>query len=183
MEINNKTIIITDPCYIIKNDKDWDLCDMGYHMESLGIINYIVESTQYGDWSCKTLKGDDIEDIRKEWNDKYFKFWNDYNFLELSNTEKSKLLDEFNTFSKEFNKNFCLGEFCADSGLVGVFILDEVLKYNPDFNYHITKPWTTTIIENFNGTVTITPVEIESDYEVRVIGKGNVNFTTIQSGL
>ena len=33
----------------------------------------------------------------------------------------------FNSDTKE-----PIGEFCADAGLVAVFLLDEVLKYNPD---------------------------------------------------
>lgn len=46
-----------------------------------------------------------------------------------------------------------IGEFCADAGLVSVINWDEVLKYNPDFDYHINKPWTVTLIKNFKGTV------------------------------
>lgn len=44
-----------------------------------------------------------------------------------------------------------VGEYCADAGLVGVFMLDEVLKYNPEFDYHIEKSWTTTWIKNCKG--------------------------------
>lgn len=79
-----------------------------------------------------------------------------------------------------------LGEFCADAGLVAVFLLDEVLAYNPDFNYHIERPWTTTLIKDFDGEIEIDVVEInEDDYyddEVRVIGTGNINFYTTQTG-
>lgn len=32
-----------------------------------------------------------------------------------------------------------IGYFCADAGMVAVFLLDEVLKYNPDFDYHINR--------------------------------------------
>ena len=32
---------------------------------------------------------------------------------------------------------FVLGSFCADAGMATVFLLDEVLKHNPDFDYHI----------------------------------------------
>lgn len=44
-----------------------------------------------------------------------------------------------------------LGRFCADAGLVSVFLLHEVLAYNPNFNYHLERPWTTTIIPDFKG--------------------------------
>lgn len=54
----------------------------------------------------------------------------------------------YNTDTKE-----AIGEFCADAGLVSVFSLDEVLKYNPDFDYHKERDWTTTLIPDFKGTV------------------------------
>lgn len=81
-----------------------------------------------------------------------------------------------------------IGEFCADAGMVGVFLLDEVLKYNPDFDYHINRPWTTTLIRNFKGAVSFQVVHYVGVYEdsnkfhkkgdsfeddeVRVIGHG-----------
>lgn len=80
-----------------------------------------------------------------------------------------------------------LGNFCADAGMVAVFLLDEVLKYNPDFDYHLNNPWTTTWIKNFDGEVDFVIAKIEDedyeDEEVRVVGKGNVNFITTQTGL
>lgn len=91
-------IIITDPCYITKND-DWSKCDYGEHMEALGLHNYICRDTMYGDWSCTTFNSDTDEK---------------------------------------------LGEFCADAGMVAVFDLAEVLAYNPEFDYHTDRSWTTT---------------------------------------
>lgn len=93
----------------------------------------------------------------------------------------------------------CIGEFCADAGMVAVFLLDEVLKYNPDFDYHIKRPWTTTFIKDFDGEVNFKVVHTEGKYEedteywnkgdkwendeVHVIGKGNINFVGRQTGL
>lgn len=65
-----------------------------------------------------------------------------------------------------------IGEFCADSGMVAVFLLDEVLKYNPDFDYHIERPWTTTLIKDFDGDIDFKVV----DDEVKVVGNGNIDF-------
>lgn len=67
-----------------------------------------------------------------------------------------------------------IGEFCADAGMVAVFPLKDILKYNPNFDYHIKKPWTTTLIKNFCGEIDI--VMNESNEEIEVIGKGNINF-------
>lgn len=92
-----------------------------------------------------------------------------------------------------------LGKFCADSGLVSVFDLNEVLKYNPKFDSHITRPWTTTVIKDFKGTVQIVKEEHKwyskedkqwnTSYEVKVKGNGHnrvtgepIIFTSGQTG-
>lgn len=52
-------IIITDPCYIIReNSDDWTKCGCGDFMENLGIKNYLCRDTIYGDWSCTTFNLD-----------------------------------------------------------------------------------------------------------------------------
>lgn len=89
------------------------------------------------------------------------------------------------TFNKDTNKK--IGDFCADAGLVSVFLLDEVLAYNPDFDFHIKRPWTTTLIKDFDGDIEIKVIEEEGkdgnlEEEVRVVGIGNINFYTIQTG-
>lgn len=58
--------------------------------------------------------------------------------------------------------------------MVAVFLLDEVLKYNPNFDYHINRLWTTTLIKDFDGEV-----EYYID-DAHIIG--NVNFFTTQTG-
>lgn len=73
-----------------------------------------------------------------------------------------------------------LGEFCADAGLVAVFLLDEVLAYNPDFDYHVERPWTTTLIKDFDGEVYFEKLDSET---LTVKGNGNVNFFTSQTSL
>lgn len=71
-----------------------------------------------------------------------------------------------------------IGNFCADAGMVGVFLLDEVLKYNPDFNYHIKREWTTTLIKDFDGDINY---YVDSDREAHIIGVGSINFFTTQA--
>ena len=79
----------------------------------------------------------------------------------------------FNSDTKEK-----IGKFCADAGMVAVFLLDEVLRYNPNYNDHIEKPWTTTLIRDFHGTVELR----RKGENVTVVGKGNVNFVGKQTG-
>ena len=133
-------IIITDPSYIIRDDKDddWVKCCCGDNMEALGIENYLCRDTIYGDWSCTTYNYDTKEVI---------------------------------------------GEFCADAGMVGVFLLDEVLKYNPEFDWWESRPWTTTLIRDFDGDVDFEVQEVDDEFELSVVGKGNINFETKQTGL
>ena len=132
-------IIITDPCYIINenNTDDWSKCKFGANMQAIGIKKSIVKSTEFGDWSCKTLS----------------------------------------------DKGDILGEFCADAGLVGVFLLDEILAYNPKFDLHTTKKWTTTLIKGFEGEIKIKHRGTKENKYVSVIGKGNINFYTSQNWL
>lgn len=66
----------------------------------------------------------------------------------------------YNTDTRE-----AIGEFCADAGLVSVFLLDEVLKYNPDFDYHKERNWTTALIPDFKGTVWFVVEHEEGVYE------------------
>ena len=80
------------------------------------------------------------------------------------------------TYNSKTNEE--IGKFCADAGMVAVFLLDEVLKYNPDFNYHTERPWTTTLIKDLDGEVDFEVV----DDEVRVVGKGNIDFVGLQTG-
>lgn len=107
----------------------------------------------------------------------------------------------FNTDTKEV-----IGNFCADAGLVSVFLLDEVLQYDPSFDYHINRTWTTTLIKDFKGTVQFVVVyedghykdetkyhkkgEHWEDYSVEVVGHGinritgkPINFVGRQTGL
>ena len=101
------------------------------------------------------------------------------------------------TFNTDTNEP--IGEFCADAGMVAVFLLDEVLQYNPGFDYHINKPWTTTLLKGFDGEVDFEFVHTEGIYEedtpwakkgehweedeVQVVGKGNINFVGKQTDI
>lgn len=99
-----------------------------------------------------------------------------------------------------------MGEFCADAGLVSVFLLEEVLRYNSDFDHHKKRTWTTALISDFKGTVQIVVEHTEGvygddsdyhkagdkweDFSVHVVGHGinkktgePINFRSVQSSL
>lgn len=209
------TVVITDPCYIIKenpikypNEKDfglpasisskpfkdystpeelaykaaldkyykesrkyndWDKCNYGENMEVLGIYNYISESTIYGDWSCTTYQ---TEKEPKELLESILRVLNDN--LEYGEYED----DESSVFCESKD----IGGFCADAGLVGVFLLDEILAYNPDWKSWIEEhSWCATIIENFEGEVEYYIDKVNE--EAHIVGTGSINFYTAQTGV
>ena len=186
------TIIITDPCYIVKkcteknphpfpwttvniknpnvkemvkqynewedSHDDWRKCRYGTNMEALGISTYFTESTIYGDWGCSTYK---IEENPYEVVD---------NFVEAYENEED--------YEIECSK---LGDFCADAGLVSVFLLNEVRKYNPDIDKWIEEhSWCVTTIPDFDGEVNY---YVDKSNEAHIIGIGNINFFTAQTKL
>ena len=93
------------------------------------------------------------------------------------------------TFEKESKK--ILGQFCADAGMVGVFLLEEILKYNPKFDLHLFPNHAATVLKNFDGEVVFEKeseiVEYNGrkyeDIELHVVGHGNINFITSQTSL
>ena len=161
------TIIITDPCYIMRAEHhgttpitkdDWRACDCGQNMEVLGIKHYICENTIYGDWGCTTYEI--TEDPYKVIN----------NFIEAQEKGEDYGID----CSK-------LGDFCADAGLVSVFNLDEVRKYNPDIDEWIAShDWCVTTIPDFDGEVNY---YVDKQDNAHIVGIGNINFFTTQTSL
>ncbi len=186
------TIIITDPCYIVKKcveknpnpfpctteyinspnrnelikqynkweklHNDWERCEYGENMEALGISHYICRSTICGDWSCTTYK------IMKD----PYKVID--NFVEAS--EKGE------DYGVDCSK---LGNFCADAGLVAVFNLDEVRKYNPSIDEWIAShDWCVTVIPDFEGEV---DYYVDKQDAAHIVGVGNINFFTDQTEL
>ena len=95
---------------------------------------------------------------------------------------------ECTTFNTDTTEE--LGNFCADSGMVGVFLLNEVLEYNPEFTEFLKEhPGLSTVIRNFKGTVQFIIKEFEDGfgvwYELQVTGHGisketgeSINFYT-----
>ena len=189
------TIIITDPCYIMRakhhgttpiTKDDWVACDCGRNMEVLGINTYIVRDTIYGDWGCTTYKTnnpkkviDDLAAITKYFNDKYEEYG-----VHKGITDK-----QYTSLCNECSDRHCalnleiedIGRFCSDAGLVAVFLLDEVRKYNPDIDKWITEhPWCGTTIEDFDGNV---EYYVDENSEAHIYGTGNINFFTTQIDL
>lgn len=149
---------------------------------------YIMRANNEDDWAACSF-GEDMEALGIR------------NFMTRDTIYGDWGCTVYDTDSKE-----SIGEFCADAGLVSVFLLEEVLKYNPDFDYHKERKWTTTLIPDFKGTVQFVVEHEEGvykedskyrkagdtweDYSVHVVGHGvnkrtgePVNFYSTQTSM
>lgn len=153
--------------------------------ELLGLTNkdvdYVAvptESTRYGDWSCSTWSTPrkDVEAQLEELNALGRARWELMKQYGEDSVQAKIYDDKIADASLNIEK---IGYFCADAGMVAVFLLDEVLKYNPDFDYHINREWTTTLIKDFDGEINY---YVDDEDDAHIIGVGNVNFFTTQTG-
>lgn len=75
-----------------------------------------------------------------------------------------------------------LGEFVIDHSRVGVYLLEEVLKYNPNFEEERQKaPWIATLIYHFTGSVFISKDKYQPQ-PIQIFGTGTTNFYTRPMG-
>lgn len=162
MKVECMSIVITDPCYI------------KYSLSNACIMK---RNTIYGDWSCMTYPGTmENNPLPEQWNEAYFKFFRDYNNPENSEEQKTEIYNTFKEFSENWKSNI-IGQFCADSGNVGVFLYG--ILSDEDKQWINEHPWCATIIKDFNGEVEFEVI----DNQLHVIGKSDTKpFFTTQSG-
>lgn len=212
----NGTILITDPCYIHGvHQEDMEKAfyyampsKKGVDYGKAKILDLELNFTKrfYSAGKDEKLKNHYLDEIRRieneiaelhkeknlvdviDWNKQATNFLNEFGFTDCiwGNTLYGDWsCHVFNADTKE-----PIGRFCADGGMFCVMYLEEVLKYNPAFDYHISKPWTSAIIENFDGDIEVKVVETkfmnegkeEIDESIEIHGKGNINFVTKQTG-
>lgn len=197
-------ILITDPCYIIKK------VDKTYCPDIMNYFSY-DDITKYPDYDGLCSK--QMEEERLKYYKDLNKWDNEHDDWAKSNYGfkceclgiKNYLTNDTlygdwgcTTYNKDTNE--ILGEFCADAGLVSVFLLDEVRAYNPDIdNWIKNHSWCATVIPNFEGTVNFIQVHSEGTYastteywnegdswsdDILIVeGEGNINFITKQTSL
>lgn len=158
-----ETIVITDPCYMKKTSP------------------LIKTSTIYGDWSCMVYPGkmDENKDP-KEWDEKYFRYYANYNIAE-NKEKKEEIQKDWTWFKNRWKEKRILGEFCADAGEVGVFDWNRLTDEEKEWVR--THDWCAAVIKNVDGFIgfkTITDDEGNRSRHVVCIGK--TNFFTMQSG-
>ena len=185
----NKTIIITDPCYCMDIEEEGITKDYSKYPP---MANY--------DFIKEGEKGLNLSRILKHYEERkrYLKDIEDFHYnpsgeektFESTNyINNSTLYGDWSCTVYKEEDNEVLGEFCADSGRVGVFDLQEILEYNSGFEKWASEhPWCVAIIKDFSGDVWMEIEEVSLgdgsiDYSVHVVGKGSVNFKSFQTGL
>lgn len=173
----NGTIIITDPCYIAKGG-DWNDSKKFYYKDwPLRKINlpeiktYMWNETGQGDGSWEIVELNKITNRVEAEN-----FVEDY-YKATKNFVKHQGIKEKQDLEAVFKKQSSLGRFGVDSGSFGVFYLDEVLAYNPEFlrGHGI---WLYTIIENFIGDISLYYYPSDSK-NFHLLGLGNKTFISL----
>lgn len=160
----DETIVITDPCYLKKSSP------------------LIKTSTIYGDWSCMVYPGKMGENKDpEEWDEKYLKFYHDYNFEQKTEEEKEIMRNDWKWFKKRWLEEHTLGEFCADAGEVGVFEWNRLT--DEERQWVRTHDWCAAVIEKVDGFVGFkTVTDKEGNRSRHVVCLGKTNFFTTQSG-
>ena len=180
------TIVITDPCYLDSGERNlylWESSGYGDDLSVFGCSQWISESTIYGDWSCTTYKGDveTLYELFKKVDEIQEPLWKNYDNVEELAKIRDSVYEELDKLIKSYGGLTEIGKFCADAGMVCVVYLDEVLKVNPHFKKWAEEhTWCATIIENFDGDVYY---EVDEYDGAHIVGKGNIDFYTRQTGL
>lgn len=209
-------ILITDPCYICKE------VDESTQPKLENYLTYPKESDypDYGPTDVSTILPwgkfssatyhNEYNRFREDmdiWRTKNPSHWHlcnygyDFEVFGIHNyMTHSTLYGDWSCTVYNSDTSEPIGNFCADAGLVSVFLLDEVRIYNPDIDKWIEgHPWCATVIKGFDGDISYHHVHIEwvweedSDFhkagdeccdDILVVESiGNINFTTRQTGL
>lgn len=190
-------IIITDPCYITKDRDTTDEPKWDDYMSRKSYRNADLEAEGLTKEQIADIMKNEFRHAREAWKKAHPDDWEVCSYGDemgklglttyLTNTT---IYGDWSCTTFEDKTEKELGQFCADAGMVGVFLLSEVLNYNPKFDHHTEKPWTTTLIKNFKGTVYIERTSTKHDQYIRVIGEGidkatgqPLCFHTEQTGL
>lgn len=165
-------IIITDPCYVIKH-RDYSTSPQ---WSEFHLYKCVCDYPDYDKISQTSKMFSENEEkfdkAMRDWKSKHPDDWDvceyGYNMAALGfNTfmTRDTLYGDWSCTTFNLDTQEKIGSFCADAGLVSVFLLDDILKYNPNFDYHKERDWTTTWIRDFKGTVQFIVVRTEGEYK------------------
>lgn len=158
------SILITDPCYIIKKGEDWDNLIFGGEstppdLSSLGMPESLMAHTGIGDGTWSVYQVDDP--------------WKCLSLLKEGVPEEEIFVGATN-----------IGSFGADAGMSCVVNLDQLLAYDRENTEEFLQKYSHcyTLIEGFDGDIVLERVPWTCgnfNFKLlKIIGTGNINFIT-----
>lgn len=179
-------IVITDPCYLVKKRSDDGMPKWDDYMRYKSAYEYPDYDALQGGLSpmfredyTKMDKASQkwIEENPDDWEIcDYGEDMSQLGFKSCMTTSTN--CGDWSCRTIEKGTKNILGTFCADAGMVGIFLLNEVLAYNPDFKLKMTSsPHCMTIIKDFKGNIEF-QLKGKADPSTKIVGTGNVNFST-----
>lgn len=147
-----------------------------------GEIPESVKDTEVLHFNDETVVITDPCYVEREGDD----FWNFYTNKNIDNfIMRSTLYGDWSCHTINIDTEEELGTFCADAGMVAVFKLKELERYNKEKADWCKESWCATVIPNFTGDVQIKVGISEGKYYefyCYVEGRGNINFRGFQTG-
>lgn len=186
-------IVITDPCYFVKKpiypDEKYPVwTDYVTHKQETDYPDFNGESSPTME---EELKKYDL--IHSEYKSKIINDWEtcdcgyDLEAIGFStNMCRDTLIGDWSCAVIDSNKDKLLGRFSADSGMVCVVMLDDIVKYNPSLEkiHENTNIWT--VIKNFKGKIQFVVTEerglYEENSEFHNAGDEYVDYSVVVSG-
>ena len=172
MKVKNKSILITDPCYVASVNKEWGH-EFDYTNNQINtdkITDYMWDYTGFGDSSFSIEKIIDNVTSQQELTN-YIEEVEEasYKFYEDATKENLKKLDSVLLRQKK------IGDFSVDSGSFCVFLLEDIEKNYPGFFKQYKNHKVFSVINDFDGTVDI---YTDSRKQNHIVGVGNISFYT-----
>jgi hypothetical protein len=151
MKFDNKDLLITDPCYLIKDNGDWmkfinsrTNLSRKYDSTIVGMVGECTD-TGYGDWICHLYctKKENVEE-------------------HLKKVMKKQVIPR---------EDHSLGTFSADAGMVCIVNLTDSSQKIKDAAQELLKksPWCAVLIENYSGEVNL--IKGQDSY-THIVGDG-----------
>lgn len=121
---------------------------------------------------CNIVKSD--EDWQLVLADTYDRVWLDK--IGIQNFLSFEAIGESCGVVTDSDTGAAIGEFCTDSCILCVCLLEDVLAYHPEYDDYEKWPGSCAVIRGFEGEIVLE----EQGEEISVVGKGNINFYTKQ---
>lgn len=169
----SRSIIIIDPSYIAKKG-EWGKGEV-FDWEESSVTSSLFSDYIWLDGVPEVVS--DVLEVKKRLNEVgLINLVNDHasalnNYGNFSEEEEKSILDEVEIQSD------IIGSYTTDSGCIGVFYLDEVLNYNPEFQTGLSNRYYT-IINDFTGRIIVHEI-FDFGGSKHVLGLGNKTFYTI----